>query len=161
MPTLTASGLAERWTTASPEARRLRVFLALTFSSGVLSGPVSSLLSVYVDSQLHQPPTFTATLLSIQLAMTGVFALIGGVVADHIGQKRALNLGQCGIPLAAAVFFVHDFRILAPMVLVLGITNSLTAVGGQSYLVASTGAKRLGGFSALYRVTPSGARHAR
>lgn len=149
MPTLTASGLAERWTTASPEMRRLRVFLALTFGSGVLSGPVSSLLSVYVDSQLHQPPTFTATLLSIQLAMTGVFALIGGVVADHIGQKRALNLGQCGIPLAAAVFFVHDFRILAPMVLVLGITNSLTAVGGQSYLVASTGAKRLGGFSAL------------
>ncbi|HEX5414939.1 MAG TPA: MFS transporter, partial [Chloroflexota bacterium] len=83
-------------------------------------------------------------------AMTGVFALLGGAVADHIGQKRALLIGQCGIPLAALIFLMHDFRILSPIVLVLGMTNSLTAVGGQSYLVASAGAKRLGGFSALY-----------
>jgi len=150
VPTLFGPAITARWSGASPEVRQLRVFLALIFTAGMLSGPFSSLLAVYVESQLHQPPTFTATLLSIQLVMAGVFALLGGVVADRVSQKRALLLGQCGIPLAALIFLVHDFRILAPIVLILGTTNGLTAVGGQSYLVASAGAKRLGGFSALY-----------
>ena len=135
---------------ATPEGRRLIAFLGLTFCAGVLGGPVSSLLSVYVDSQLRQPPTFTSTLLAFQLATTGVFALVSGAVADSLGQKRALILGLCGIPLATTVFILHSFWILAVVVVSLGVTNALQAIGGQSYLLAASPRTKLGGFTALY-----------
>jgi MFS family permease len=135
---------------APPEVRRLTTFLGLIFAAGVLGGPVSSLLAVYVDSTLHQPPTFTSTLLALQLALTGLFALLGGSVADGLGQKRAVILGAFGLPLAATIFLLGDFWILAIVVVGLGITNSLNSVGGQAYLLASADAKRLGGFTAYY-----------
>ena len=135
---------------ATREGRRLIAFLGLTFCAGILGGPVSSLLSVYVDSQLRQPPTFTSTLLAFQLATTGVFALVSGVVADGLGQKRALILGLCGIPLATTIFIFHGFWMLAVVIVSLGVTNALQAIGGQSYLLASSPRAKLGGFSALY-----------
>lgn len=134
----------------TPESRRLATFLVLSFCAGVLGGPVSSLLAVYVESSLHQPPTFTSTLLALQLAMTGLFALMGGVVADQLGQKRAVILGSLGLPLAATIFLLHDFWILAAVVVGIGITNSLSAVGGQAYLLASATKQRLGGITAFY-----------
>lgn len=130
--------------------QRLLAFLVLTFGAGFLGAPVSSLLSVYVDSQLRQPPTFTATLLAFQLGTTGVFALVGGVLADRVGQKRALLLGLGGLPLASTVFLLHSFWPLAVVVVGLGVTNALQTIGGQSYLLASSPRARLGGFSALY-----------
>ncbi len=134
----------------TPEGRRLVAFLGLTFGAGVLGGPVSSLLSVYVDSELRQPPTFTSTLLAFQLAMTGVFAVVSGAVADSLGQKRTLLLGLLGLPLASAVFLLHGFWILAVVILSLGITNALQAIGGQSYLLAASPRAKLGGLTALY-----------
>lgn len=135
---------------ATPEGRRLTAFLGLTFCAGVLSGPASSLLSVYVDSQLHQPPTFTSTLLALQLGMTGIFALVSGAVADSLGQKRALILGLLGIPLASTIFVLHSFWFLAAVVVSLGVTNALQSIGGQSYLMAASPRAKLGGFTALY-----------
>jgi MFS family permease len=137
-------------TSVPDELQRLLPFLSLTFAAGVLGGPVSSLLSVYVESTLHQPPTFTSHLLAIQLAMTGLFALVGGALADRVGQRRALLLGWCGLPLATLIFQLHDFWILAIVVVALGTTNSLQTVAGQSYVVASAGQKRLGGMTAFY-----------
>jgi MFS family permease len=133
-----------------PESRRLATFLLLTFCAGTVSGPVSSLLPVYVESSLRQPPTFTSTLLALQLALTGLVALLGGAIADQLGQKRALILGSCGLPLAATIFLLRDFWVLAIVVVGLGITNSLSTVGGQAYLVASARPSRLGGFTAFY-----------
>lgn len=130
--------------------RRLTTFLGLIFGSGVLGGPVSSLLAVYVESTLHQPPTFTSTLLALQLALTGLFALLGGAISDGLGQKRAVMLGALGLPLAASIFLWRDFWVLAIVVVGLGITNSLNAVGGQAYLLASANRQRLGGFTAYY-----------
>ncbi len=63
--------------------------ILLSFGTGTLSSPVRALLSVYVEAALHQPPSFTATLLSVQLAVNGVFALVGGALADTLGQRRA------------------------------------------------------------------------
>ncbi len=135
---------------STTEGRRLVAFLGLTFCAGILGGPVSSLLSIYVDSQLRQPPTFTSTLLAFQLAMTGVFAVVSGVVADGLGQKRTLLLGLVGLPLASAVFILHSFWILAGVVLSLGMTNALQTIGGQSYLLAAAPRAKLGGLTALY-----------
>lgn len=135
---------------ATPEGRRLIAFLTLSFCGGMLSGPVSSLLAVYVDAQLRQPPTFTAALLAFQLATTGIFALISGVVADGLGQKRTLLLGFLGVPIAALVFLLHSFWVLVIVLVGLGITNALSSIGGQSYLVAVSPPMKLGGFTALY-----------
>lgn len=132
------------------ESRRLTTFLVLTFFTGVLSAPVSSLLPVYVEATLRQPPTFTSTLLAIQMGMTGLFALVGGALADQLGQKRALVLGTLGLPLAASIFLLRDFWVLALVVVGLGITNSLSTVAGQAYLLASASARRLGGFTAYF-----------
>ena len=132
------------------EQRQLAVFLLLVFCAGVFGAPIGSLLPVYVDSTLHQGPGFTATLKVLQLMMTGVFALVGGALADRIGQKRALLIGFAGLPLGLLVFAVRDFWILAVTVIALGIANSLQTVGGQSYLVASANQKRLGALTAAY-----------
>ena len=132
------------------EGRRLISFLTLSFCGGVLSGPVSSLLSVYVDSVLHQPPIFTSSLLAFQMATTGIFALLSGAVADGLGQKRTILLGLMGIPLATSVFILHDFYVLTVVVVSLGVTNALQAIGGQSYLLAASPKTKIGGFTALY-----------
>jgi MFS family permease len=132
------------------EGRQLGIFLSLVFCAGVFSAPVGSLLPVYVDSTLHQSPGFTASLKVIQLAMIGVFALVGGALADRIGQRRALLVGFAGLPLGLLVFSIRDFWILALAVLILGMANSLQTVGGQSYLVAAADQKSLGALTALY-----------
>ncbi|HLZ07725.1 MAG TPA: MFS transporter, partial [Chloroflexota bacterium] len=140
--------LVDGW--RSGDGPKLSTFLALVFCAGVFSAPVGSLLPVYVDSTLHQGPGFTATLKVLQLAMVGLFALIGGTLADRIGQKKALLIGFGGLPLGLVVFAIRDFWILAVAILILGMTTSLQTVGGQSYLVASANQKRLGALTALY-----------
>jgi len=70
--------------------------ILLSFGTGTLSSPVRALLSVYVEAALHQSPSFTATLLTVQLAVNGVFALVGGALADTLGQRRAYLLGLVG-----------------------------------------------------------------
>jgi AAHS family 4-hydroxybenzoate transporter-like MFS transporter len=132
------------------EQRQLAIFLVLVFCAGVFSVPIGSLLPVYVDSTLHQPPGFTATLKVLQLAMTGVFALVGGALADRFGQKRVLLVGFGGLPIGLLVFSVHVFWILAAGVIALGMATSLQTVGGQSYLVATANQKRLGAYTAFY-----------
>lgn len=126
--------------------------LLLSFGSGTLSGPVRTLLPVYVESTLHQPPAFTATLLTVQLAVTGVFALVGGAVADTLGQRRAYLLGLLSVPLAPTMFLLQSLWALVLVVLALGITGALQNVGGGSYLMASATRPRLAQMSALYRI---------
>lgn len=125
--------------------------LLLSFGSGTLSSPVRTLLPVYVESTLHQPPAFTATLLTVQLAVTGVFSLVGGAVADTLGQRRANLLGLLSVPLAPTIFLPQSLWALVLVVLALGITGALQNVGG-SYLMASATRLRLAQMSALHRI---------
>jgi MFS family permease len=134
----------------NPVPRQLAIFLALIFCAGIFGAPIGSLLPVYVDSTLHQGPEFTATLKVLQLIMGAVFALVGGALADRIGQKRALLLGFAGLPLGLFVFAIRDFWVLAPIVVALGMANSLQTVGGQSYLVAAANQRRLGAMTAAF-----------
>jgi MFS family permease len=126
--------------------------LLLSFGAGTLSSPVRALLPVYVEATLHRPPSFTATLLTVQLAVTGVFSLVGGAVADALGQRRAYLLGLVGVPLGATVFLAHAFWVLVPIVLGLGVTGALQNVGGGAYLMAGASRPRLARISALWRL---------
>jgi MFS family permease len=130
--------------------RRLLILILLSFGAGTLSSPIRALLSVYVEATLHQPPSFTAALLTVQLAVTGLFALVGGVVADTLGQRRAYLLGLVGTPLAATLLLWHSPWLLVPVVLGLGITGGLQTVGGGAYLMASATRAGLAQVTALY-----------
>jgi len=130
--------------------RGLLRFLALFFLVGMASAPIRSLLPVYVESALHQPPIFTSSVLSAQLLVAGLFAVVGGAVADSVGQRRALLLGLAGLPLASAVFLTDRPEAMAALVGLRGATEGLQTAGGQAYLVAGAPAGQLGLASALY-----------
>ncbi len=126
--------------------------ILLSFGAGTLSSPIRALLPVYVEAALHQPPSFTATLLTVQLAVTAIFSLVSGAVADTLGQRRAYLLGLVGVPLAATLFLAHHLWLLVLVVLGLGVTGALQNVGGGAYLMASATRPRLAQISALYRL---------
>ncbi len=125
-------------------------FLALIFVAGAVGSPISSLLPVFVDAVLHHPPSYTAGLKSLQLVATGVFALVGGALADRIGQKRALVISFCGVGISSLIFTLSNDLALVVIITGLGVTSSLQTVSGQSYVVAAANRNRLGGMTALY-----------
>lgn len=143
---------------ASPKRRRtlfgmergLVIFLGLFFLVGAGAAPIRSLLPVYVESELHQPPTLTSMVLAVQLLVGGLFALLGGAVADGVGQRRALLLGLAGLPMAALVFLSGQPTTMALLVGMRGATEGLQVAGSQSYLVAGAPAGQIGLASALY-----------
>lgn len=130
--------------------RRLLVFLGIFFLAGMASSPVSSLLPVYVEKELHQPAIFTSSILATQLFVGGLFAVLGGALADGIGQRRALLFGLAGLPLASAVFLVGQPLPMALMVGLRGATDGLQSAGSQAYLVVGTPAGWLGLATALF-----------
>jgi MFS family permease len=130
--------------------RGLVVFLGLFFLVGMAAAPIRSLLPVYVERELHQPPTLTSTVLGAQLLVGGLFALLGGAVADGVGQRRALLLGLAGLPLAALVFLANQPGVMALLVGLRGATEGLQVAGSQAYLVAGAPAGQIGLASALY-----------
>lgn len=130
--------------------RGLLKFLAIFFLVGMASAPIRSLLPVYVESALRQPPIFTSSVLSAQLLVAGLFAVVGGAVADGVGQRRALLLGLAGLPLASAAFLTDQPWAMAALVGLRGATEGLQTAGSQSYLVAGAPAGQLGLASALY-----------
>jgi MFS family permease len=88
--------------------------------------------------------------LAAQLVVGGVFALLGGAVADGVGQRRALLLGLAGLPLAALVFLADQPWLMAALVGLRGATEGLQVAGSQSYLVAGAPAGQIGLASALF-----------
>lgn len=130
--------------------RGLLTFLAIFFLVGMASAPIRSLLPVYVESELRQPPFFTSSVLAAQLLVGGLFAIVGGAVADGVGQRRALLLGLAGLPFASAALLTEQPAVMAALVGLRGATEGLQTAGGQSYLVAGAPPGQLGLASALY-----------
>jgi len=108
--------------------------ILLSFGTGIFSSPVRSLLRVYVEAALRPPSSFTATLLIVRSAVTAIFSLVGGAVADTLGHGEAYLLGLVGLPVAATLFLWHSLWLL--VLVVLGVTSALQNVGGGSYLMA-------------------------
>lgn len=120
------------------------------FALGLTSAPTTPLLPVYVDGVLHQPPIFTSTLRSLQLASGAVGALMGGSIADAAGRKLALIVGALSGPLAAALFLTHADWLMILLSLMLGILSSIQTIGGQTYLMGAVRQVRLGFAAALF-----------
>ena len=125
-------------------------FLGLIFLSGALAGPVRGLLPVYADSTLHQPPAFSSLLLSLLLVGGGLFALVGGALADRLGSKRTLLVGLTWLFPGALLFRLEQPGLILATALVAGLIDGLYVVGGQSYLVGAAPKAHLGLGSALF-----------
>jgi MFS family permease len=136
--------------TLSAETRRFAGFLLLVMLTGALGGPLRSLLPVRIEAELGRPPAFTSTLQSLLLGGAGVFALLGGALADRLGQKRTYLIGMGSPFILGLVYLFHAPDVLLPLALAAGLTDGLNAVGGQSYLVAAAPSPYLGIASALY-----------
>jgi MFS family permease len=135
-----------------PEARRFAGFLLVAILVGALGGPLRALLPVRVEAELAGTPAFSSALQSLLLAGTGIFAVVGGALADRLGQKHTLVLGLAHLPLLALIYLVDDPALLVGVAIGSGLASGLFSVGGQSYVVAAAPSAYLGIASALYFV---------
>lgn len=135
------------WYRRARESGWVRPFftlLCVVFFGQVTVAPGSSLLSVYVESVLHRPPTFTSTLVSTQLVFGAVASIVGGTLADTHGRKRTILLGASGLPLLGIVFLTHG---AVPMMLLwayVGFSLALYVLGRQAYVMALVPPRRMG-----------------
>jgi len=144
------SETVHRLRSAFPVGRSLLGFLVLIFLLGAMSSPLRMLLPVYVESELRRPPTFSSLLLILMMGAGGVFALLGGALASHLGQKRALLFGMASVLLLGPLYLIRGTEWLLLVALAAGLLDGLQVVGGQSYLVAGTPRAHLGLASALF-----------
>jgi MFS family permease len=133
--------------------RPLVALLAALFAGGVAAAPVKALLAAYVESVLHQPPVLTSTILSVQLAGGGLFALAGGAVSDLVSRRAAVLIGLTTAILGAVLFAVHAPPLLIAVAVLWGIASGFQSTGGQSFLMAAVSRSRLGSASAIYFVS--------
>lgn len=131
-------------------SRTFVVLCLLGFCSGFATAPYQSLLPVYVEADLGRLPLFTAYLRSLTLILGGIFAIVGGRLADVLGLKTTLLLGLAGAGLTGLVFHAHHIVPLTMLILVIGAAAGPWSTAGQSYLIASAGPSRLGLGGALY-----------
>lgn len=126
------------------------VLWALQFVGGLASGPAYGLLAVYVETALHQPPSVTASLRSIQMALGGLIAPMAGSLADRLGYRAAYIWGMTSTVTACAVFLTGQPLALVLLFLYSGLVGSLQTASGQAYLMEASGRARLGRASAGY-----------
>ena len=131
-------------------SRTFVVLCLLGFCNGFAGAPYQSLLPVYVEADLGQLPLFTAYLRSLTLILGGIFAIVGGRLADLLGLKKTLLLGLAGACLTGLVFHAHQILPLTMLILVIGAAAGPWSTAGQGYLIAAAGPSRLGLGGALY-----------
>jgi MFS family permease len=130
-----------------------RAFVGLCliyFLNSLLTAPFAALFPVYVEADLERPPWFTGNLRGFMLLLGGLFALVGGRLGDRLGLKTTLLIGLAGAALTGLVFRAQDTWVLALLIFVLGAAAGPWSTAGQSYLIGSVEAGRLGLGSALY-----------
>ena len=113
------------------------------FCNGILSAPLTTQLPVYVES-LHWPPIFTAALQSALMGVGAIASILGGVLADVIGIKRALLIGLAGSIAAALVFFSAAPALMLLLAVLGGAAIGCQSVSSQAYLLAAVRNARLG-----------------
>jgi MFS family permease len=101
-------------------SRTFVVLCLLGFCNGFATAPYQSLLPVYVEADLGRLPLFTAYLRSLTLILGGIFAIVGGRLADVLGLKTTLLLGLAGAGLTGFVFHTHAVVTLTLLILVIG-----------------------------------------
>ncbi len=139
--------------------RPLVGLLVALFAGGFAAAPVRALLPAYVEGVLHQPPLLTSTLLSVQLAAGGAFAVVAGVLVGRVGQRAAVLLGLTTSIFGAALFALDSPLALAAVAVLWGLAGGFQSAGGQSFMLAAVSRARMGSATAAYFVagTASGA----
>ncbi len=133
--------------------RPLLALLAALFAGGMAAAPARALLPAYVESVLRQPPVLTSTLLSVQLACGGLFALAGGAVSDLVSRRAAVLVGLTTSLAGAALFAVQAPSLLVAIAVLWGLGFGFQSTGGQSFLITAVSQARLGSATALYFVS--------
>jgi MFS family permease len=113
------------------------------FVNGVLAAPLTTQLPVYVES-LHWPPIFTAGLQSALMGVGAIASILGGVLADTIGIKRALLIGLAGSIAASLLFFSAVPALMLVLAVLGGAAIGCQNVASQAYLLAAVRNARLG-----------------
>ena len=130
-----------------------RTFLALClvyFLSSFVTSPFSALFPVYVEADLERLPWFTGYLRALMLVLGGLFAVVSGRLCDLLGLKATLLLGLGGSLLTGLVFRAVDPLFLSLLIFAMGVASGPWSTAGQSYLITSIDARRLGLGGALY-----------
>jgi MFS family permease len=133
--------------------RPLVALLAALFAGGVAAAPARALLPAYVESVLQQPPVLTSTILAVQLACGGLFALAGGAVSDLVSRRAAVLVGMTTALCGASLFAVQAPAVLLFLAVIWGVAAGFHSTGGQSFLMAAVSGTRLGSATAVYFVS--------
>ena len=130
-----------------------RTFLVLCliyFLNSFVIAPFSALFPVYVEADLERLPWFTGYLRGLMLALGGIFAVVGGRLCDLLGLKITLLIGLAGSLVTGLVFRAADPLLLTLLLFGMGIGTGPWSAAGQSYLITSVHARRLGLGGAIY-----------
>ena len=130
--------------------RSFVVLCLISFLSGFFTAPFGSLFPVYVEADLGRLAIYTGYLRGVMLALGGVFAVVAGRLCDLVGLKATLLLGLVGSVITGLVFHTSSIWLLTGLVICMGVSAGHWSTAGQSYLIASAGATRLGLGGALY-----------
>ena len=130
--------------------RPFAILLIVLFTNGVLSAPARSLLPLYVEGYLQQPLLLASWIRAIEMAMGGLFALVGGALCDRLGRKPTLVLGLTGSAVAGVAYLTGSPLLLALLWLYAGLAFGLQSTGSQTYLMGAVNAGRLGMGTALF-----------
>jgi MFS family permease len=130
--------------------RRFIALLIVSFLSSFVSGPLNTLLPVYVEAELLRAPLFSAGLRAVFLILGGIFAVPAGRLCDAWGVKPVYALGTLGPILGGVIFFTGDPFLLTALCTGIGISFGFNSAGGQSYLISAAPSSVIGIASAGY-----------
>lgn len=145
----TGKGEKVSWGIIPSLGRPLVVLLLLQLMGGMVLSPHRTFFPLYIKG-LGYPVLLISALATGQQIMGLIGAWVGGGLADSLGRKGTLFLGQIGALLGSLAFLAPSVGWIAPLWLLGGLCGGLHTVAAQSYLLDSTPANTLGMFSALY-----------
>ena len=131
----TSSGLEEA---AEAWSAFLRLTITIIGRSIIFYG-LNTFIPIYWINGLHQSKAAGATALTL-FAGSGILGnLLGGILADRIGQKKVVLIGFIGLTLLLPLLISTDYvsiatLLLIPIGLMQSATYSPTIVLGQTYL---------------------------
>jgi MFS family permease len=117
---------------------------------GIASAPVRALLPAYVEGVVGAPPGFTSVLFAIQLATSGTFAMVAGLLSDRFGRRGIVLIGIPAAVPGALLFATTDRLLLLPLAALFGVMTGLQTSAGQGFLISCVDPARIGVATATF-----------
>ncbi|MHB0875938.1 MAG: MFS transporter [Anaerolineae bacterium] len=129
--------------------RAFAVLLGLSLLADVWATPARNLLPVYCEASLLRGPYFSSVIVSVRFVVAAVAAVIGGGLADAIGQRRVFLLGLSGVPVMGLLFLTGSPLALVALSVYIGFAGGAYYLGAEAYMLATVPAAFLGTSAAL------------